>query len=155
MLSPLLRPKVAYPKLSPEEIEETVAEVDELIAWLSDRQLRDQDFIRQAIIDGMKQFKFRLERIGWLGWGYTVSSLRDVVGAYLALERGTASEVNSPDNGAVLKKVLGTLQHIYAKAVTAKEGYETADFLLKMYGVAALTAQSIGSVAGFLSPPTS
>ena len=81
-LSYQIRQKVSYPKLDEDDRKELLAVVSELIEWLKEHQLKEQDFIRQAIVEGLEQFRFRLERFEWLGWGYTLGSLRDVVAAY-------------------------------------------------------------------------
>ncbi len=149
MLSPLVRKKISYPKLDDSEIDEVLKLTDDLEKWLSKHQLNEQDFIRQAILDGIRQFRFRLERIGWLGWGYTVASLRDIIGAYLALERGIVPN-KTPDSEAVLKKAYGSLRKIYEKIGILKDVSNTGEFLLKAYGAASLVMDS-RVIAGLLS----
>jgi hypothetical protein len=131
MLSAQVHQKVSYPKLSAEEVSAILDDVAELLSWLREHQINECDFIRQALVDGLEQLHFRLKRIGWLGWGYTVASLRDVIGAYMALERGLPRNGNAPDGEAVLKKVGASLKRIYEKTKGVKDLYETGDFLLK------------------------
>lgn len=150
MLSSLVREKVSYPKLTAEETEEVLALVDNLLAWLSEHQIKDNDFIRQALIDGLKQFKFRLEHLKWLGWGYTISSLRDVIGAYLALERGAGDPAQHPDASAVLLKTKSFLKEVYDRTKTAKDIYGVGDFVVKMY-VYGFLAYHSKSIAGFIT----
>ncbi|WEX88584.1 hypothetical protein PZN02_001078 [Sinorhizobium garamanticum] len=134
MLSSQVRQKVSYPKLSNEDVENLLVEVGELEKWLAEHQLHEQDFIRQAIIEGVSQFKFRLERLSWLGWGYTVSSLRDVIGAYYALHSTVPKDNSAPVAEALLGKVQALVRKVYQKASTTKDIYETGEFMLKAYG---------------------
>ncbi|MDX8460838.1 hypothetical protein [Mesorhizobium humile] len=150
MLSPQVRQKISFPKLNGEELSELVAMLDELEGWLQEHQLKEQDFIRQALIDGTRQVRFRLERVGWLGWGYTVESLRDVIGAYLALERGFPDLTTAPDAEAVLKKTGAFIKKFYEKTALIKDVSDTADFLLRAYGATTLLLKGAG-IAGLLT----
>lgn len=150
MLSPLIRQKVKYPRLSDEEVEELLADVDELLGWLRGHQLNERDFVRQALIEGLERFRFRLKRVGWLGWGYTLESLREVIGAYMALERGL-DPTSDPVADAALKKTSAFVKGFYDKTQAFKGLVETGDFLLRAYGAAALATTS-GGLAGLLPP---
>ncbi|TPN28799.1 hypothetical protein FKO01_20590 [Mesorhizobium sp. B2-3-3] len=150
MLSQQIRQKVSFPKLDSDEIAELLGMLSELEGWLREHQLKDQDFIRQSIIDGTIQLKFRLERVGWLGWGYTIESLREVIGAYLALERGFPDLAQAPDAEAVLKKTGAFVKKFYEKTALVKDISETADFVLRAYGATTLFLHGAG-VAGLLT----
>lgn len=145
-----VRSKIAYKKLTAEEIAETLAEVSQLITWLENHQLSEQDFIRQALIDGLTQFNFRLEKVQWLGWGYALDSLREVIAAYVMLERMDIDPNASPDVGAVMKHVAGLLKSVYERVETVKGMFETGDFLLKVYGAGALWYQAKPAVVALL-----
>jgi hypothetical protein len=132
MLSPLVSKVQTYPKLDAEERAELLAVVDELLGWLRDHQLKEQDFIRQAIIEGLEGFKFRAERVQWLGWGYTLESLREVIGAYLALERGLDPN-KSPDAGALLMKLATGVQAIFKAMGTVKDAADKTQWMLETY----------------------
>lgn len=152
ILSALIRPHVSYPLLDDEERSELLIDVGNLIEWLEDHQLSDQDFIRQALIEGLVQFQFRLKRVRWLGYGFALESLKEVIGAYFALERGYVDDGSMPLIGAVLQKVGEGLTKIYRKAGVAKEATDRADFLLKAYGAASLYAHAnAGGIAGLLT----
>jgi len=148
MLSPLVRQKVEYPRLSDEERNELLADVDELLEWLREHQLKDRDFVRQALIEGLERFRFCLKRVGWLGWGYTLDSLREVIGAYMALERGL-DPTTDPIADAALKKAGAFVKGFYDKTQVFKGVVETGDFLLRAYGAAALATTPAG-LADFL-----
>ena len=150
MLSALVRQKIAYPKLSDEELDELVAEVDTLAGWLTDHQIKEQDFIRQAILDGLSHFRFRLARLRWVGWGYTLESLRDVIGAYMALERGIQEASVDPVAKALLKKVGAFVKEFYEKTKFARDVTETGDFMLRAYGAVSLIAHG-SHIAGLIS----
>lgn len=150
MLSPLMRQKVTIPLLSPDEIQELLTEVQELEAWLNEHQLVEQDFIRQAIIDGLENFRFSLEHLNWVGIGYTLKSLREVIGAYLALERGLGPEADYPDSHAVLKKIGALCQSFYDKIEAVRKAKLNADFMLELYGAGSLYLDA-QTVSGFLT----
>lgn len=151
MLSPQVRAVLAYPKLDETELQDLVSQVDELRRWLGDLQLSEQDFIRQALLEGLDALSFRLTRVKWLGWGYTVASLKDVIGAYMALERTGADPVMHPDVEAVLKKTLQLVKVVIDKVSVGKAAVESTDFVLRAYGAAALVAQGKQPVMGLLS----
>lgn len=141
-ISPLVRLKVSYPSLSEEEWASILQDTKKLIGWLEGQQLVEQDFIRQALINGLQLFVFRIERIKWLGWGCALQSLKDVIAAYMALERGYVDDGSMPIVGAMLKKVGDGLRTIYAKAGVAKDAVDRADFILRAYGAASLVAHA-------------
>lgn len=151
-LSPVVRKKISYPKLSQEEKEDLLADVDQLSEWLFNHQIKQQDFIRQAILDGLDVFRFRLTVLDWVGWGYVLESLKEVIGAYMALERGFSSETDNPDSAAVLRKVSAAIKNFYDKTQLAREFSETGDFVLKTYGAVSMIADSSG-IGGILTGP--
>lgn len=150
-LSGLVRPMRPYPKLDESEFNELLALIDELLGWLEEHQLADQDFIRQALIDSLKQFRFRLNRIRWLGWGYTLEGLRDVVSAYFALERGMPVDGSNPMGQATIKLVGNFVRRFFETAGFTKETIETGDFMLKAYGTLQLLITGQASIAGLLT----
>lgn len=150
-LSGLVRSVRLYPKLDDDEQAELLAMIDELIIWLFEHQLSEQDFIRQALLDGLHQLRFRLERIKWLGWGYTLQGLRDVIAAYFALERGFPQNGSNPPAQAMLKLVGEFTQNFLKKAGFAKETIELGDFMLKAYGTVQLLLAGQTTVVGLLT----
>lgn len=150
MLAPTVRLQYSYPKLEQDEQNELSGEVQQLIDWLQDHQLSEQDFIRQAIVDGLTQFKFRLDRVGWLGWGYTLQSLREVIGAYLALERHTEGASTTPDAEAVLRKTGKLIETVFTKVKIFEDVASTAGFMLKAYGATVLLIKGQSSIAGLI-----
>lgn len=153
MLSGQIRPIVSYPKLSADDLSSLRAEVSELLDWLDERQVVEQEFIRQALIEGLQHFLFRLERFNWLGWGYTVDSLREVISAYLLLERQKIDANVNPDAAAVLAKMKDFLCLSYEKLKSAKDAAETVDWTLRIYGATSLLLASVNSVSGLLPSP--
>ena len=151
MLSMTIRKDYGYPRLSEVDAREIVAAVDELIGWLNEMQLRESDFIRQAIIDGLIQFRFRLQRLKWLGTGYAISSLRDVISAYLILEQGVHDPNLTPDAAAVIKKTGTLISSAFQKVGVAKSVFETAGWGLKMYGATQIAIATKQGLSGFLA----
>lgn len=149
MLSGMLRSKISFPKLDPDEIDELSQMTKTLISELEDIQLYDSDFIRYAIINGLKSLLFRLERLQWIGWEFTAAGLREVIEAYYALQRGVPGNTQNPQAEAILRHVGAYLKKFYRKTETAKNVVETGDFLLKAYGAVSLVLGS-GPIAGLL-----
>lgn len=149
MLSAFMRTKYSYPELDSEEISEVLDLVEELIDWLKKHQLSENDFIRESLISGLSSFHFRLDRLSWLGWAYTVASLRDVIGAYLALERGIPN--SDPQAAAIIRKVGAGIKRIYEYVGVANDITDRADFLLKAYGLASLSIDTHSEVVKLLT----
>ena len=149
MLSIAVRSQISYPRLNDDELAETLELVREFENWLNDHQLADQDFIRQALIDGIKQFKFRLVKVKWYGWGYTIDSLREVIAAYKLLEGATDPEV-SPDAEAMLRKGSKFLAAVLKKIGVAQDIVGGTDFILRAYGAINLIQHGT-SVTGLLT----
>lgn len=151
-ISPLVRQRVKYTKIVNEDIVAIENEVATLLEWLKEHQLSEQDFIRQALIDGLDRFLFRLMKLQWVGWGYTLESLRDVIGAYLLLERGGIDAKVNPDAAAAFQKVGSFIKYVYGKVGVAKQAQEKGEWLLKMYGLGSLIYQAGGPlISGYLS----
>lgn len=132
-ISGSVRQIVSYPKLSDDEIAELEDQVSALIDWLEGRELSQADFARQAMIEGLTHFRFRLQRLQWLGWGYTLDSLQDVLTAYMLLERAQENPKPDPKSAAVLKRVGTVVKGIYEKVHATKNVAETADWVLKAF----------------------
>lgn len=152
MLSAVISRDHSYPALSSDEQAEIAGIVNELLGWLDEHQLSERDFIRECLINGLQEFLFRLERLEWLGWGYSVESLKDVIMAYFALERGL-DPISNPDAGAMLQKIGAALKKVYRFATGTKEATETADWALSFFHVAMKVGAtgSGGFIAGYLT----
>lgn len=151
ILSPLVRQNFSYRKLSQEELSELILTVEELLGWLNDHQISQQEFIRQSLVEGLEQLRFRLQKLQWLGWGYTLESLKEVIAAYMFLERQDLPANRNPDAEAALMKVGAAIKVVYEKIQVAKTAAETGDWLLKAYGAAALAQQAYPSIRGLLT----
>lgn len=140
-----------YEKPTDEERAEFRADAEELLAWLREHQFEEQDFIRACLIDGVERFIFRLDHLRWTGWGYAVASLRDVIGAYLALERGINPQA-APTGAAALLKVVAKLAKPFTLITKAREKQDDLAFVLEAYkATAPLITHSLGYVAGLLT----
>lgn len=152
MLSAAIPDEYCYPKLTDEEANELRELVKRLLSWLRRLQLSERDFIRESLIEGLEQFQFRLDHLSWFGWGYSIQSLRDVILAYLTLERGMVPQDN-PDAAAVLKRLNVLFRRVYKIAKHGREASETYDWVIGCYhfaiGVAA--GPTLGHIAGLLT----
>ena len=137
-LSPTIRQHVTLPCLDSGEEKELLADVNELIGWLQEIQFKEQDFIRQALIDGLISFQFCLTHIKWVGFGYTLESLKEVIGAYMALEKGIETQPEAPSSSAALKKVSILCKKFYDKIDATRKFKSNSEFMLELYGAGAL-----------------
>ncbi|HBY43108.1 MAG TPA: hypothetical protein DEH03_05380 [Brevundimonas sp.] len=137
-ISGLVRQQVAYRKLSDDEIAELEEQVAALLTWLQEHQLAEQDFIRQSLMEGLEHMRFRMARLTWLGWGYTLESLREVIAAYMLLERSGVDPTQNPEAAAMLQKVGAVIKTLYEKVSAAKSVAETGDWLVRAYGAGSL-----------------
>lgn len=151
MLSPMVRQLASYPSLDDDERADLLSDVNDLCSWLKEHQLREQDFIRQALIEGLEQLAFRIGRLKWVGWGYSLESLKEVIGAYFALERTNPTAADNPDAEAVLRKVSSFCKVFYEKAKFGKDVVEVGDFALRMYGAIAMARTLPEGVVGLLT----
>jgi hypothetical protein len=130
-LSPIVRTQVRYPRLAQEEVVEFLELID---AYVSELRKSDEGpgFVRQAIFDGLATFKFRLERIGWMGSGYALTSFREVMIVYEASKSqlGGSSDV---DYSAMLSGLLNIVTKFKKKAEEAKSWSDTAESAWKIY----------------------
>jgi len=122
-----------------------------LLDWLNDRQLNERDFIRQCLIDGLRRFLFRIERIKWFGWGYCANSLRDVLAAHLMLERGL-DPISNPQAGAALTMISDILKKVADVTSRAKGSAETGEWIVSVAKIAwGVGVPAATYVAGLLS----
>jgi hypothetical protein len=152
-LSGLARTQISYKKLSDSDVTELLGEVIQLKEWLCERQLVEHDFIRQLLIDSLATFEFRLKKLKWVGWGYTLESLREVIGAYLMLQSTGINANDNPDATAIILKINSLIKSVYSKIQTAKNATEAADWLLKAYGAASMIYHGTPIVTALLSSP--
>lgn len=151
MLSPMVRSKISYPRLSDEDAEKLELEVAELAGWLKKHQLSKQDFIRQSIIEGLEQFLFRLDKMQWLGYGYTIASLREVIAAYMALDRNSLDPNEQPIESAILHRTATVIKSAYSYIARAKDYKENYDFILTAFNATSVAITSYPVIKGLLS----
>lgn len=149
-ISGQIRHVMSYRHLSGDDASAVISDVSALIDWLVEHQISENDFIRQALIDGLQRFVFRLTHLKWIGWGYALESLRDVISAYTMLERSGINPVDNPDAEAILKRTAKVIKLISDKIDVAKNVSEKADFLIKAYGVASLIYTGTPVVAALI-----
>ncbi|PZO67844.1 MAG: hypothetical protein DI498_02380 [Paracoccus denitrificans] len=151
-LSPIIRQTISYQKLSDAELEELLVSIIELTSLLSDLQSEDALFLRQALIEGLNKLRFRLERLKWLGHGYTLEALKEVIGAYIALERQFEHTAENPDAEAVLRGAKAFIRTAYQKVSGLKDVVETGDFILRAYGLLSIAKVGATFAAPLLLP---
>lgn len=147
-LSAAIRPLVWYPLLEEQERLDVLAQVEMVIGKLDELQLSDRDFIRQALIDGLRQFHFRLSRLKWLGWGYTIAGLRDVITAYLALERDFPDANENTSAAAAMKWTQSLFQVLWKYTGYAADAQSRYDVAALAFNTARIAGPFI---AGYLS----
>ncbi|MFC7553469.1 hypothetical protein ACFQU7_16235 [Pseudoroseomonas wenyumeiae] len=150
-LSPLIRSKISYPKLTDEEVADVQAQCEELLTWLEEHQAAKHDFIRQALIEGLLNLNFRLLHFQWLGWGYCIKSLREVISAYMALEQAAPSLDSELVSSAMMQKTRTFLSNTFKIMKVAKDLDDVAGLSLKMYGAVSAVAQGKSIISGLLT----
>lgn len=152
-LSGMIRPRLGYRKLSEEDVDEIGTQAAQLQEWLAEKNLVEHDFIRGLLIEALQSFRFRLEHFQWVGIGYTLEGLREVLSAYFALERAGIDPKVDPNAEAILKKVASLIRLAFGKVQVVKDVADTGDWLLKAYGAASAIYHGAPLVAGLLSAP--
>ena len=151
MLSSQVRENISYELLSSDQRDDLLDDVRKLIGWLEQQQDQETDFIRQALIEGLQSFEFRLDRLSWFGAGYVIDGLKDVLHAYLALQ-GAIPEVSNGDE--LLNAMLMKTKVFMGKAVKAfnfaKGTSEDAGWVLQVYGAASALNDGSQTISGFL-----
>lgn len=134
MMSASVRPKISYPKFSEDESSELIAQLDQLLSWLAELQLVENDFVRQGLIEGLLQLRFRILRLRWLGWGYAQDGLKNVIAAYMALQFGVEqNEQGDPIVKAIVAKTGAIVKSLMTKINAARGLKEDASFVLSIY----------------------
>lgn len=133
------------------ELAEIITEIEALIGWLSDINLTDKDFIRESLIEGLQGFLFRISRVGYFGWPDAFESLKAVITAYMALERGMPDPNASPPYEAAAKKVSEFLLKTFERVKFTKEATEVGDWLLRGYGALQAIGHAQPAIAGLLT----
>ena len=137
-----------YNKPSSEEVASIIADANELLGWLEEHEIEESDFIRLCIIDGLKRFIFRMEKIGWLGWPHAVECLQEIIGAYLAIERGFDPELH-PKTGALMRKVLVKLRQSFELVTGTREAADNVTFAISV--LKGVIYPGAGYIAGYLN----
>ena len=151
MLSINVRQQVSYPLLNEESRSEILEEVTQLREWLTSQQTQEKDFIRQSLIDGLDGFIFRLERLEWLGHGYALEGLKNVIEAYLSLQGARVADNNGAElQDAILAKTQACVGRVLGIFDIAKTGTERADWALKAYGAVSALVDGSETVVGLL-----
>jgi hypothetical protein len=136
-LSPVVRQRECYPKLSDEEVAEFLTLIDQYLA-----EIRKSDegppFVRQSIVDGLTAFRFQLQMIGWMGSGYTMAAFREVMIAYEAAAHYGGQ--SNPDAFAFLKGLGNIVSTFKKKADEAKSWTDTAEAVWKFYQIGSAVA---------------
>lgn len=151
MMSGYVRVEHGYFVPTGEEVAELKQDIEALLGWLRDIAITDTDFIRNALIEGLEGFLFRIERVGFFGWPDSFESLKAVITAYMALERGMPDPNVSPPYEAMVKKTSDFLRRTFERVKFAKEISETSDWLLRGYGALQAIGHLQPSVAGLLT----
>jgi len=150
LTSGYIRERHGYIVPSKDEVDEMIAHAESLREWLVDANLQDRDFIRTALIEGIDSFIFKITRFGHFGWTEVLESLKSVVSAYMALERGMVEGAEPSIYEAAAKKVASFLKLSFEKVKSTKEVYEVSDWVLRGYGALHAIPDAKSVVAGLL-----
>lgn len=152
MLSMVIREQVSYPLLDSEARQAVLEECVTLQNWLTDLQSEDRDFIRQALIEGLDSFIFRLERLEWLGHGFVLDGLKEVIQAYLSVQGARVVDDSGAElQDAILAKTKASIFRVLKAFDLAKDTSERADWALRAYGAVAALADGSTTVVALLN----
>ena len=151
MASAYVRPNFGVVVPTAEEMSEFIGLIDDLLGWLDVAQLTEKDFIRAALIDGLRAFRFKAERVGWYGWLDTMGSLREVIAAYLMLERELPDPNVSPPYEAMVRKTGEFLKTVFGRVKFVKDAVSMGDWLLRGYGALQVAQHAPNGLAGLLT----
>jgi len=141
-----------YERPASDEAEEIIADAVQLLEWLESHQLEENDFIRGCIIVGVRQFIFRVQKLEWFGWEQSIASLREVIAAYLALQRGDFSQESHPMIVAMGKKLISGLGKALKIVSGARNVTDDAQFMFQAYGsIVKVASPATSYIAGYLS----
>lgn len=130
-ISSVIKRQQSYPKLDAQEAADLYIAIEAYIQMLTDLPA-DPGFHKQAIIEGLKAFKFRLVKMRWMGAGYVLSSFRDLLHNFrYAQEQADIS--GNPDAKAALVGMWSILRSFKEKAETAKGWSETYTWVWDTY----------------------
>lgn len=153
MLSMQARELIRYPELSKEEIKDIKDLSENLLSWLNDHQLAEYDFIREAIIRGLREFLFSIEKLEWVGRPHTLRSLQSIVSAYIAMENGAATLADKdPLISAAAKKTKELIFAANEKLTGIKKTYDNGKFALEVYGLTQLGINYLPAIKALISP---
>lgn len=128
-----VRPVVAYPKLSEDEVIEMVELIDRYLSVLDESD--EPEFVRRAIADGLSAFRFQLVHLGWMGSGYAVAAFREVLLVYAMVHRETSGETDL-DAASVLSGLRQIITRFQDIAKQAKGWTDTVGLVWKGYQLA-------------------
>lgn len=130
-LSTVVRPFVSYPKLSEAEISEFLELIEDYLAEITESDA-SPEFVRQAITDGLTNFKFQLQHIGWMGSGYAITAFREVMFVYETSKR----QLDGSLDDKLLKDGLFGILKKFKDKVDAAQGWgDTTQTIFKGYNL--------------------
>ncbi|MBW6398796.1 hypothetical protein KPL78_13110 [Roseomonas sp. HJA6] len=150
MASISLRKAYAYDFLEETEVSELINIIDEFLNLLENRQTDDLDFCRQAMIDGLIEFKFRLEKLKWLDHGYAVESLRNVVAAYFVAKE-TIRQSPDFDEKSIMREIEMNFIKIFKILKIGKDAVDITRMIITGAVSLYLLTQNAPRIAGYLT----
>lgn len=122
-----------YPRLSEQEVLEAVEETKTLLKWCVEHQIEQFDYLREAIIIGLRKFEFRLQHYRWLGWEYSLEPLKEIHHAYDWMGRKEVSPNDYPSYAAMNKLVGEFLAKKYGQILKIKNVADTGVWAFTVY----------------------
>jgi hypothetical protein len=134
LLSPSIRSAHSFIRLSEDAVTVLLEEADALIEHLKLHQLTDGDFLREATIDGLNLFRFRLQHFRWVGVHYIAGSLRAVSAGALGLRTIQAGRRRKPtETVEMVERITSFVKKAYIGLHAAKDFADNVDFLTKSF----------------------
>lgn len=142
-IPPSLRREFPTIRLSDQEKDLIHGEAENLLNWLESHQLTDFSVQRMLMVQGLRDFKRRLDWYKWVGFEYTFEPLLAVLASASSIE---ASDIKTEEKTEFLKAIQNFWDHVgptlqtTAKAIsttkTFAEAFKSLGSLLHSTGVA-------------------
>ena len=130
-----VRPLLNYPRLNDQEIAELVELIDAYLKELASSDVGPR-FVRQAIRDGLLEFRFQLVNLNWVGSGYLLKEFRSLVEIYRQANDYLGS-MDGFDPKAVLTGMWTVIQRFKSVVETVKPYTDAASYLWAGYSIVA------------------
>lgn len=129
----------SYPILSADDVAEFLTKVEVLEKEISSASIYGEpDFIQNAILEGISEFRFSIKHLKWMGWSALAKSVDKLFHAYMVLERKMPEDAAAGSSQNTMRLLKSLLETFLKKAEQGKTYWELGRFYLETVGVTTL-----------------